>query len=526
MKRGIYYVMLCLVGFSVLSCNKQLEINPIDQIPDATFWAAERDLDGAVAGAYALLRKTLSESPKNNNDDNGYHPRFYMYGDRRASNFMAVGQDPIRSNIDNDIKVNRLRSVLGGTRQWEDILFNWAAFYQVIEQCNIVLENAHRVPDNQFIRYNRDLYVAEARFIRAFTYFYMVRVWGNVPLVTKSKTTDKLGRTNMNAVLDFVDAELKAAEANLPLQYPETGRNAFRATKGTAYATLAHSLAWRHKDAEAITWATKVIDGGVYKLIKDAKPAPGGSIVNPLYRTIWKGRTVEGIFEIDFDAATGEYGRNGSLANMTLFGGVYSTRSQPYWSPAYMKVDPANGNRAITRISDPKMIYPDSTKDERFLTLLASPVSATVGQTYVFAKYGYAVDPVANLFDANIVIFRMADIILLRAECYARLQNYTAARADLNTIRQRVWLDDWTGADADLYLEIFRERSRELLGEGHYFYDLVRTGFITDPDYNKIPTRPDMTQTDFDEGAWTWPVSQRAFTDNPNMEQLRYWQRY
>lgn len=518
--------MFCLVGFSALSCKKQLEINPIDQIPDATFWSSERDLDGAVAGAYALLRKTLSESPKLANDENGYHPRFYMYGDRRASSFIAVGRDPIRNNLDNDLKVNRIRSVLGGTRQWEDILFSWTSFYQVIEQCNLVLENAGRVPENQFITYTREQYVAEARFLRAFTYFYIVRVWGDVPLVTKSKTTEKLGRTDMNTVLDFVDAELKAAEADLPLQYANSGRNAIRATKGTVYATLAHSLAWRHKDAEAITWATKVIDGGVYKLIKDSEPDPGDALVNPMYRTIWDGRSVEGIFEIDFDAGTGEYGRNGSLANLTLFGGVFSARSQPYWSPAYMKYDSTTGKRAITRISDPTMIYPDTTDDERFLTLLSAPVSSTVGQTYVFSKYGFAVDPVANLFDANIVIFRMADIILLRAECYARLLNYDDARKDLNTIRNRVWLDDWTGADADLYLEIFRERSRELLGEGHYFYDLVRTGFITDPDYAKIPTRPDMTQTDFDEGAWTWPVAQRAFIDNPNMEQLRYWQRY
>lgn len=518
MKRGIYYIMLCLVAFTAFSCNKQLDINPIDQIPDAEFWSSERDLDAATAGGFALLRKALSESPKLDRDDNGYHPRYYMYGDRRGLNFMAVGKDPIRDGLDNELKVNRIRSILGGTRQWDDILFNWQSFYQVIEQCNLVIENAHRVPDNKFITNNREIYVATARYLRAFTYFYLVRVWGDVPLVTKSKTTDKLGRTDMNTVLDFVEAELKAAEPDLAATL-----NSISPRKGTVYATLAHVLAWRHKDAEAVAYATKLLTESPYALIS---PVKNNLVDATAYRNIFRGNTTEGILEIEFNAATGEYGRNGSLANMTLFGGLFSNRMQPYWTPSYVRIDPSTGKGTITRITDPKMIFPDSTKDLRFLTMLSNPVTATTGYTYVFSKYGFTVDPVRNLFDANIVIFRVADIILLRAECNARLLNYAAAREDLDAIRKRAWLDPYTGADNTLYMEIFNERSRELLGEGHYFYDLIRFGFLTNPDKNIVPTRPDMTQTEFDEGAWTWPVSNKAFVDNPNMQQLRYWQRY
>ncbi|WP_126246557.1 RagB/SusD family nutrient uptake outer membrane protein [Chitinophaga rhizosphaerae] len=529
MKRGIYFVLMGMVGLTALSCNKQLDIDTIQAIPDGKFWANERDLDAAVAGAYALLRSTFVESPMNNNDPNAYQPRFYMYGDRRGLSLSSyTTKDPIRDNTDAALRKNRLRSEWGTTNGWDGILFNWAPFYQVIEQCNIVLENAGRVPENQFITYTRGHYIAEARFVRAFTYFYMVRVWGNVPLVTAPRTTEKLGRTDYNKVLDFVESELKAVEELLPLQYSIASKNAIRATKGMAQATLAHALAWRHKDAEAVQYATKVITSGVYSLIEDRKPT-STSPVYYQYPTIFRGNTSEGIMEIDFNPSTGEVGRNSSLANLMLFGPNLANRNEPLWGINYLKINDstnAAGSRVFSRITDPKIVYPDSTDDQRFVAFFPKSGSSTKPGEFVYTKYAWVVDPLRFIYHANIVVFRLADIMLLRAECNARLGNFTDARADLNTIRKRVWLGDWTGADADLSLEIFNERRRELLGEGHYYYDLVRTGYITSPDYIKVPTRPDMTTEEFNDGAWTWPVSNRAFTENPNMEQMRYWQRY
>ncbi|MGE7775058.1 RagB/SusD family nutrient uptake outer membrane protein [Chitinophaga sp. NPDC101104] len=529
MKRGIYYLLMGMVGLTAFSCNKQLDIDTIQAIPDGKYWANERDLDGAVAGAYALLRSTLVESPMNTNDPNGYQPRFFMYGDRRGLNLTSYTTgDPIRSGTDAALKKNRLRSEWGTTNGWDGILFNWAPFYQVIEQCNIVLENAGRVPEKQFITFNRAHYEAEARFVRAFTYFYMVRVWGNVPLVTAPRTTAKLGRTDYNKVLDFVESELKAVESVLPLQYSNPSINAIRATRGMVQATLAHSLAWRHKDAEAVQFATKVISSGVYKLIWDSIPTPEKPVFLQ-YPTIFRGRSSEGIMEIDFDPATGEVGRNTSLANLTLYGPNLANRNEPLWTINNLKVeDPSNaaGSRVLDRLKDPKTIYPDSTKDQRVVAFFPKTGSSTKPDEYVYTKYAWVVDPVRFIYHANIVIFRLADIQLLRAECNARLGNFNDARKDLNQIRKRVWLKEWTGADTDLPLEIFKERRRELIGEGHYYYDLVRTKLIISPDYNKVPTRPDMTTEEFNDGAWTWPVSNRAFSENPNMEQMRYWQRY
>ena len=530
MKRGIYYVMLCLVGLTALSCNKQLDISPIDQIPDQNFWSTEKELDAAVAGGYAILRKTLAESPKNSNDANGYHNRFYMYGDRRGLLFRSYAKDQIRDLTDGALKTNKLRTEWGTTRQWDDILFNWAPFFQVIEQCNTVIENAGRVPDNEFFgERSRQSYVAEARFLRAFTYFYIVRVWGNVPLVTKSKTADKLGRTDYNAVLDFVETELTAVESLLPVNYNVAGKKSIRATQGTVQATLAHVYAWRQKYVEAIASATKVINGGVYRLLTGAQRGePLASRFMMEYQQIWKGKTDEGIFEIDFDAATGEIGVNGSLANLTMFGPKAANRNEPLWALNFLKIgDSTNAKGTRTsQLATPKQFFPDTTSDLRYVAQFDTLNSPTNPALTMFTKYQWVVDASRNLFDANIVIFRMADIILLRAEANAALKNYIPARQDLNTIRTRVWTKPFTGADDQLPMEIFKERTRELLGEGHYFYDLVRTRLLIDPDYVKVPLRPDVLPADFNDGAWTWPVSNRAFVDNPNMAQMRYWQRY
>ncbi len=541
MKRGIYYLMLVLAGFTAASCNKQLDITPIDQISDNNFWQTEKDLDAAVAGGYALLRKAFSDGPTASASDiNVYHPRFYMYGDRRGLIFKSYTTDPVNGSTDANLKRNRLRTEMGGAREWDSKLFDWTAFYQVIVQCNTILENANRIPESEFIRSTRANYIAEARFIRAFTYFYIVRVWGDVPFMTKSKVTDKLGRTEADKVLDFAQQELLDIENILPLNFNNANQNSIRVTKGTVQATLAHLYAWRQQPAQTIDYVNRVLGGGVYKFltfadsnaVKTMTPdavAKAKSDFIPRYREIFKGYSQETVFEIDFAAATGEFGANGSLANMTLFGTrLTNGRAQPYWALNAMKVgDPNDAQNTRTfQNGTAKQFFPDTTNDLRYVAFFEKGVAPTNMNGEVFTKYAWVVDASRNLFEANIVVFRTADLILLRAEAYAKMNNFNAARADLNWIRFRAYLKPFAGADSELKLEVFRERTKELLGEGHYYYDLVRTRLLTDPDYAKLPCRPDVTPGDFTDGAWTWPVSNKAFTDNPNMQQLRYWQRY
>lgn len=127
--------------------------------------------------------------------------------------------------------------------------------------------------------------------------------------------------------------------------------------------------------------------------------------------------------------------------------------------------------------------------------------------------------PVAT--DCDYVFWRLADVVLLRAECRARLQK-TTAKDDLDRIRKRAGLEAYAGSTEPeaLRREIFNERRRELFGEGQYYFDIVRNGYYREMLRGKFKT---LTDEEVRNGAlYTW-VSSDAFEKNTLMTQNTYW---
>ena len=118
--------------------------------------------------------------------------------------------------------------------------------------------------------------------------------------------------------------------------------------------------------------------------------------------------------------------------------------------------------------------------------------------------------------DGNRVIWRLADLILLRAEC--RVHTGGDAVADLDRIRKRAGLNGYKGS-GDLRREIFRERERELFGEGHRYYDIVRNGYLDQLSY----AYQALSTQDIQNGALYLPVDKKAFNKNDLMTQNTYW---
>ena len=129
--------------------------------------------------------------------------------------------------------------------------------------------------------------------------------------------------------------------------------------------------------------------------------------------------------------------------------------------------------------------------------------------------------------DMNKVIWRLADIMLLRAECRAR-QNNPDAVIDLNEIRKRADGNDehkYTAAEGDLQLAIFREREKELLFEDHRFYDIRRNGI----DYvrRELPEAfGKLTDQDIKDGALYMDIALKAMTNNDLMRHNVYWNKF
>src|SRR5690606_767301 len=118
------------------------------------------------------------------------------------------------------------------------------------------------------------------------------------------------------------------------------------------------------------------------------------------------------------------------------------------------------------------------------------------------------------------IIFRYADGLLLYAEAQAALGTDDGRALQLlNQVRQRAGAVDRTSSGSELQDDIYWERVRELIGEGQYFFDLVRTGKIHDPNY----CYHTISRSNFNAGAWTWPIRPDAFLNNTKMTDNLYW---
>ena len=123
-------------------------------------------------------------------------------------------------------------------------------------------------------------------------------------------------------------------------------------------------------------------------------------------------------------------------------------------------------------------------------------------------------------FDANFSYWRLADIYLLRAECYAKLGD-SRAKDDLNRIRERAGAALYPAAgDGDLQYAVFKEREKELIAEGHRYYDVVRNQYFRT---ELSPAFSRLTDQDVKDGALFLPISKSAFAINDIIRQNRYW---
>ena len=172
-------------------------------------------------------------------------------------------------------------------------------------------------------------------------------------------------------------------------------------------------------------------------------------------------------------------------------------------------------------------MYPNGQPDKRSTIWFDPATLRTYGndpRTFRMRKFLISSDPNAIDgfgFDASQTIFRLTDAILLQAEALAELGNDSKAQQKVNIVRDRAGAPPFTVVGEELKNEIFFERCRELIGEGHYWYDVVRTRRIIDLNY-KFGYHCSVDQ--YKAGAWTWPIHRSALINNPGITLNTYWQ--
>ncbi|ROI05856.1 MULTISPECIES: RagB/SusD family nutrient uptake outer membrane protein [unclassified Chryseobacterium] len=315
----------------------------------------------------------------------------------------------------------------------------WKENYIGIQQANIVLNRIGNVSMSQS---QKNIRTGEVRFLRALMYFNMVRIFGDVPLVTKESVNVNdyfgQGRTPAETVYAFIESELKDAIALLP----ETASQKGRVTKGAALGILGKVLMTRNKYSEALPYL-KQIEGLSYSLLTD---------ITKIFDVTNK-NNAEIIFDVQFAS-----GLNGNTEGSQ----AYQMFSPSGFSPG------AKGHNLPT-----KEVYTIfSTSDKRR--------DAYIGLTPNGVPYSKKLTrPTTAPTDggSNVVVLRLADVYLLIAECYAKANDLVNGNLYINKIKNRAGIATVNITDpAQLLDEIALERRKELVGEGHRWFDLVRTG--------------------------------------------------
>jgi len=225
------------------------------------------------------------------------------------------------------------------------------------------------------------------------------------------------------------------------------------------------------------------------------------------FQTIFKGRSEEGIFELSLDAN---------------YGGAFHYLICQWTLHDPIIRDGLNGNSEITpMVRHLDRVYPRGESDRRLELWFDDPYASKGEKKPMFLKFSAITNPITRDYDANFILFRYADVILLRAEALANLGNRNAeAIAMLNLVRDRAGAKLYAGGGGEpLKTAIFYEREKELMGEGHLWYDLIRTGRIGDRTLTENPLTPDLME----KGAWTWPIATSAVNNNPLVTRNQYW---
>ena len=317
----------------------------------------------------------------------------------------------------------------------------WQASYQGIQRANVVLNRIGGVTYASSA--TRDARVGEMKFIRALLYFNLVRLYGDVPLVTQETTDPNTyfgqGRTPVAQVYTQIIKDLTEAAPVLPATVSQAGR----VRQTAAQALLAKVYLTQRNYTAALPLLQGIVASGRHAL--QSNPADVFSLTNE--------NNSEIIFAVQF--ASGVNGNNeGSIAYQQF-------------SPS-CTVSGAKGHNLPTKSLYALYASADRRKD--------TYVAVTSSGTPYLRKLS-APTTVITDGGSNAVVLRYADVLLMLAEVQNELASPTDAAPFLNLVRTRAGLPNTTATtQADLRTAIALERRLELVGEGQRWFDLLRTG--------------------------------------------------
>lgn len=531
--RKILPLSLLALSPFMTSCSDFLDLDPKNEIIFEQFWNEKTDVENIVAGCYSGLQ------------DYAVISRMMVWGEFRSENTIA--------GYDTERKDASLMRVLKENIDASNAYTSYGDFYSIINRCNVVIRYAPQVAEKDpgYTESELKATIAEVSALRDMCYFYLIRAFRDVPYSTVAYTDDdqtmNLPATPFNAVLDSLITDLESVRGDAVRRYPATTTlnskyQTGRVTRDFIDAMLCEMYLWKKDYQNCVKYADLVIDSkkamakedaeekggslrkstrfGEYPLIEDCN-AMGTQFGYAFNEIFVNGNSSESIFELSFLKGEDNMKSNGPCA---FFYG--DARSFPgYVAPSdYVALDVKNTTYYVFRNQYDMRAY------ENLYTL---GLSAAINK-YTAASEVWFSDPSNNSFlssstwgtlytgkgnyndwtpycKANWIIYRLSDIMLLKAEALAAMMSDgvsgsgdnagendgTAVDAELSQtdrvlaerafelvaavnnrslyqLKDSLVSSDYTKSKSAIINLVYDERERELMFEGKRWFDLVR----------------------------------------------------
>lgn len=418
MKR--FSLLIIFAATLTVSCNKYLDTpTPKTEVVDELVFNNDANATAAVSGLYISMNSLN-----------------YLWANVMMNFLAGIHADEVYyASAFEDYDVFRQNRLVPNSTYVERF---WNAIYSYIYTTNACVEGLNA--STTVTPALKEQLLGEAHFMRAYLYFYLVNMYGDVPLVltTDYRVSQTLPREKSALVYNQVVSDLKAAKELLKDNYPNGNR--VRPNKTAASALLARVYLYRHEWALAEAEANSVITNGNYELIKNLN-------------SVFLANSREAIFQLQSVNVGG--GRNTWEAQVAI---------------------PANATAGpLFRLDTINLIRKFETGDARLANWTGTRTLAS-GATYFWpAKYKVRN---ATPVQENTMLLRVGEQFLIRAEARIRQNKLTDGRSDLDSIRLRASLPVLSTAlnQDQLLLAVEQERKFELFAEwGHRWFDLKRT---------------------------------------------------
>lgn len=486
MKNTILMSILMAGLLALTGCEKILEVDPQSSITEDMYFRNEGDFEPYLTGIYTFMRSFANN---------------VTFGTERSEELVSA----LNSRF--GVAWSQNLSPSNGALNYND-------WYRGIGHCNLLLE---KIRDFDFAANPnvKKRIVAETYCLRAYIYFHLTRIIGKAPLMLQAIMEDKdiplLERATTAAVMDRIYTDIDSAITlykSMNNFNVKTYPSKYRFSYGAAQALKADVCMWDGKVLQtgAINYENAIaaideVEASGVSLNADFKNVTG----------LRAGSNPEVILAAYFlrDESGANYALN-ALPYLTGVQGALNLDSLPYVNSS------GNGQGAYQISPKSRALFNAYPDDKRKPFTWVTERQNSGNKISWITKYPGTKYPDERISDNDIIIYRLADIFLLKAEAYAALNNTTDAIAYLNKVRVRTGNGDYTGNTdrASVEKEILDERGRELFFENKRWYDLVRfhKGGTIDV-YQYVPNLVGKSTPLF------WPLNTTVLGNNSNILQ-------